>query len=169
MKFFRLMLSLHHHSHSPGVNPSAQRPSQSGSTKNRQTDQHLAHQHQFMVEHPLTGVPYPVTGSQPFAAGNPAPSHPIALPLSTSVKASNPFLYSHGFRNPSDGFPAARSASLTNANIAEAVGVDALVPSKPANRPFQTVMYDWLWAEISGYARPDVLYKPLNCVPRVWR
>lgn len=75
------------------------------------------------------GVPYPVTASQPFVAGNPTPPHPTALPFVTSVNASNPFSYIHGFGNPIGDFPWAIKASFTNAKTAAAVGVAALVPS----------------------------------------
>jgi len=87
----------------------------------------------------LTGVPHPVTASQPFCAGNPSVPHPIALPLVISVKALNPPAYNHGFRNPSGGRPLAIKKSLTSEITALAAGVDALVPSSQTSVPFQVV------------------------------
>lgn len=73
-----------------------------------------------------TGVPNPLTASQPGCDGNPALSHPRAEPLVTSVKALKPCEYSHGLRKPKTGFPAARRASLRSEMMADAAGVDAL-------------------------------------------
>jgi hypothetical protein len=39
----------------------------------------------------LTGVPNPVTASQPFVAGKPLVLQPVAEPIVTSLKASKPF------------------------------------------------------------------------------
>jgi hypothetical protein len=43
-----------------------------------------------------TGVPYPVTASQPGFAGNPVVLQPAELPLRISLNALNPPAYSHG-------------------------------------------------------------------------
>lgn len=45
----------------------------------------------------LTGVPYPVTASQPGSAGKPVVLHPAELPLTISLNARNPPAYSHGY------------------------------------------------------------------------
>lgn len=89
------------------------------------------------LEGKLTGVPHPLTASQPSCAGNPAVSHPIAVPLLISVNALNPPAYSQGLRNPSGGLPAAISASLTSVMTALAAGVAQLVPSSRTSVPFQ--------------------------------
>lgn len=76
----------------------------------------------------ITGVPKPVTASQPTAAGNPGVSQPIEDPVVMSVSAAKAPPYIHGFRNLRAGLPAAMSASFTRAMIAAKVGPDALVP-----------------------------------------
>ena len=76
-----------------------------------------------------TGVPKPVTASQPFFAGNPSVSQPLDDPLRISVNALYPLEYSQGLRKPKTGLPAATRASLTRAMIAATVGQDAEVPS----------------------------------------
>jgi hypothetical protein len=43
-----------------------------------------------------TGVPYPVTASQPGFAGNPVVLQPAELPLRISLNALNPPAYNHG-------------------------------------------------------------------------
>lgn len=92
-----------------------------------------------IAESQLTGVPHPVTASQPLVAGKPAVPQPSALPLVTSVKPPWPNLYNHGFKNPNVGRPAAISASLTSDKTAVAVGAEAEVPSRLTSVPFQMV------------------------------
>lgn len=74
----------------------------------------------------LTGVPKPVTASQPVVAGKPVVLQPSAEPLITSVNAFEPTEYSQGFMKPMTGFPAAIMASFTSAMTEAAVGVAAL-------------------------------------------
>jgi len=74
----------------------------------------------------LTGVPKPVTASQPACAGKPVVPHPVADPEVMSVNAADPTEYNHGFMNPRTGLPDARRLSLTSAMTDAAVGADAL-------------------------------------------
>lgn len=135
----------------------------------------------------LTGVPYPVTASQPGSAGKPVVLHPAELPLTISLNASNPPEYSQGcfevlaplrprylasgnnpvltFKKPIGGFPAAIRASFTSAKMAAAVGVAALVPSTGRTVPFQMVLKFWPWAAMSGMPRPQALYSPAYSPP----
>jgi hypothetical protein len=73
-----------------------------------------------------TGVPKPETASQPVLAGKPVVLQPRAEPLTISVNAAEPTEYSHGFRKPRTGFPAASKASLTSEMMEDAVGAAAL-------------------------------------------
>ena len=61
---------------------------------------------------PKSGVPKPVTGSQPLVAWNPCVPHPGLFPLTMSFRPLYPWAYNHGLRNPRDGSPAAIRASF---------------------------------------------------------
>jgi hypothetical protein len=130
----------------------------------------------------FTGVPSPVTASQPLAAGNPSVPQPMAEPLVMSLRPKKPLLYRNGFRKPSGLLPSAIRASFTKEMTDANAGEDALVPSRGLQRishaqqdqvqvtyaslPFQTVAYARPCAATSGYARPLGLYKPANLSPR---
>lgn len=95
-------------------------------------------------------MPNPVTGSHPTVAGNPDVLQPAELPLTTSVNALYPPLYSHGFKNPSGGRPAASSASFASPRMPAQIGDDPEVPTRFALDPFQIVGKGPPLQEISG-------------------
>lgn len=78
------------------------------------------------------------TGSQPSIAENPLVPHPSPLPEVMSVRADAALEYSHGLRNPSTGFPAAMSWSLTSEMTLANVGLAQLVPDSDTVSPSNT-------------------------------
>ena len=86
----------------------------------------------------LTGVPNPVTGSQPFVTGKPVTPQPWELPLRISVKPLYPLEYNHGFMNPRGGLPDPIRASLTSEMTLDMSGQEALVPEMEDSVPFHT-------------------------------
>ena len=73
------------------------------------------------------GVPKPVTGSHPRAAGKPSVPHPGFVPFLISLNAvANRCEYSAGLIHPTGPLPAAMRASLTAATSDAKIG--ALAP-----------------------------------------
>lgn len=74
-----------------------------------------------------SGVPTPVTGSQPSVALNPDVPQPGLFPSVTSLKASG-CAYTVGLMKPTALLPAASRASLTRVRMLPKVGEEAEVP-----------------------------------------
>lgn len=95
--------------------------------------------------------------------------HPGFEPVVTSLSALAAALYSHGFKNPSGFFPAVVSWSFSSATTLANTGLAHDVPSTPVACPSTTTSNCTPCVDTSGYARPEVLNKPLFVLPRVSR
>lgn len=116
------------------------------------------------------GVPRPVTGSQPFTAGNPLVLHPGLLPVVTSVSAAAPVAeYKNGLRNPSGALPAAIRRSFRSEITDAKIGLEQLVPATVPVSPPLTISTFSPCAEISGNARPVRVNLPEFVLPSVVR
>lgn len=62
-------------------------------------------------------------------------SQPGFLPVVMSLRAIAALVYSHGFKKPSGGLPAAMSSSLSNAIMLANMGLEQLVPSTDFGLP----------------------------------
>ena len=116
----------------------------------------------FILIFPKSGVPRPVTGSQPGVAAKPVIPLVGSLqlpcaPPTTSFSMFAALLYNHGFRNPSGDKPCARRSPLRRAMMAANVGVEALVPLQVETEPLATTAKRLPCAETSGYPRPVAL------------
>lgn len=110
------------------------------------------------------------TGSQPGSAGKPVvETQPGFEPAVMSFSALAPVEYSHGFRKPSGGLPAAFRPSLSRAMMLANVGLDALVPETRLNALLTATAKLTPCAETSGYARPLLLKRPLLRSPNLSR
>jgi len=95
------------------------------------------------------GVPRPVTGSQPVLAAKPFVLQPVLWPRVTSLNAVG-LAYRKGFKNPSEGLPAAMSRSLIKPMTLAKVGEEQDVPSTPPVWPPSTIWKSTPWVETSG-------------------
>ena len=120
------------------------------------------HIHKPIAESSLlkSGVPRPVTGSQPDLAGKPFVLQPGFEPEVMSLSADAPVEYRKGLRNPSGLRPAAMRRSLSRAMMLASVGLAQLVPSTPPSWPSTTISKSTPCVAMSGNPRPLALYLP---------
>ena len=115
------------------------------------------------------GVPRPVTGSQPAAAGKPLVLQPGFEPVVTSLSALAPVEYRKGLRKPSGLLPAAASWSLRSAMTDAKIGDEHDVPATVPNDPLTTISTFSPCAETSGNARPVLVNLPELVLPSAVR
>ena len=105
----------------------------------------------------------------PVVAGKPLVLQPGLSPVVMSLRAEAPVEYKKGLRNPRGDLPAATSRSLIRAMTLAKIGLAQLVPATSSPSWSTTISTFSPWALTSGYARPEVLKRPLFVLPSVVR